>query len=333
MSSSPVIVYRYDASPYSVKIDNVLALKNVPHQTVNVSPMLPRPEITDLLGITYRRIPILAIGNDVYCDTSLIVSALERRFPTSAGYGTVFPLAKHGGSRGTGLTKIFSQLFDASLFPVASVFFAWEKLPAVFIRDRSALLSTPIDIPRVLAAREKSITTLSAYLSLLEEQFKDGREWLFDTEQPSLGDISVHFTLNTVKVSPVGKRLIDTVNFPNTVKWLAHVSNFIERGRASQAATQSITGDQAVAIILSSASEPYDVVGFDVNEAARLGLKLNNRVKIAPDDTGKTYPTVGKLVSMNREEVVIEVQGTQGLLRCHFPQLGFTVTAIKPHKL
>ena len=40
---------------------------------------LPRPEVMDMLGIKYRRIPILAIGNDVYCDTSLIASALERR--------------------------------------------------------------------------------------------------------------------------------------------------------------------------------------------------------------------------------------------------------------
>ncbi|GLB33767.1 putative glutathione S-transferase, N-terminal domain [Lyophyllum shimeji] len=164
MSSSPVILYRYDASPYARKIDNVLALKNVPHNKVNVSSMLPRPEITDLLGITYRRIPILAIGNDVYCDTSLIVSVLERRFPTSAGYSTIFPRSKRGGSRDTGATKIFSKLFVAALFPFATAFIAWEKLPQAFIQDRSALFGTPIDVSQVVATREKSITTVSAYL-------------------------------------------------------------------------------------------------------------------------------------------------------------------------
>ena len=30
---------------------------------------MPRPEITDELGVNYRRIPLLAIGNDVYIDT------------------------------------------------------------------------------------------------------------------------------------------------------------------------------------------------------------------------------------------------------------------------
>ncbi|EEB99074.1 hypothetical protein MPER_01308, partial [Moniliophthora perniciosa FA553] len=69
-----VILYRYDGSPFSEKVDHVLLLKSVPHQTVHVSSALPRPEITNLLGIGYRRIPILAIDNDIY-------------------YSTLFPLA------------------------------------------------------------------------------------------------------------------------------------------------------------------------------------------------------------------------------------------------
>ena len=52
---------------------------------------LPRPEITDLLGIKYRRIPILAIGNDVYCDTRLIAPVLEREFSPQEGYGSLYP--------------------------------------------------------------------------------------------------------------------------------------------------------------------------------------------------------------------------------------------------
>jgi hypothetical protein len=34
--------------------------------------VLPRPEISGELGINYRRIPILAIGNDVYCDSKSV---------------------------------------------------------------------------------------------------------------------------------------------------------------------------------------------------------------------------------------------------------------------
>ncbi|KAF5387812.1 hypothetical protein D9615_000378 [Tricholomella constricta] len=334
MSSSPrVIIYRYDASPYSIKVDNVLVLKKIPHQKVNVSPVLPRPEITDLLGVTYRRIPILAIGNDVYCDTSLIVSALERRFPASAGYGTIFPQAKNGGGAVNGLAKASANFFENALFPAAANLLPWEKFPPAFIKDRSLLSGTTFRVEAIAASRETSLNTLSAHLSLLEEQFQDGREWLFDTELPSLTDISIHFILNWVRASRLGRPLVDATNFPKTVKWLAHFSDYLERERGGQAAAQQITGEEAAASIMASSFESYDVVGFNTTEAARLALKLNEQVQIAPDDTGRKYLTVGKLVGINMEEVVIEVQGFQGLVRCHFPRLGFTLKAVRSHKL
>lgn len=37
--------------------------------------VLPRPQL-EALDIAYRRIPVLAIGKDVFCDSGLIVDAL-----------------------------------------------------------------------------------------------------------------------------------------------------------------------------------------------------------------------------------------------------------------
>ena len=56
--------------------------------------MLPRPLITSTFGLQYRRIPILAIGRHIYCDTSLIIEALEHFFPADQGWGTVYPEAQ-----------------------------------------------------------------------------------------------------------------------------------------------------------------------------------------------------------------------------------------------
>lgn len=56
--------------------------------------MLPRPLITSTFGLFYRRIPILAIGRHIYCDTSLIIEALEHFFPADQGWGTVYPEAQ-----------------------------------------------------------------------------------------------------------------------------------------------------------------------------------------------------------------------------------------------
>lgn len=45
--------------------------------------MLPRPILTDL-GITYRRVPVVSIGKDVYCDNQAILAGLQASFPDKA---------------------------------------------------------------------------------------------------------------------------------------------------------------------------------------------------------------------------------------------------------
>lgn len=89
------------------------------------------------MGITYRRIPVVAIGNDVYCDSSLIASALERRFPKSKGYPTLFPARKGGGSTDTGLVKAFSMYYgDRAVFASADLCLPYQKFPDAFVKDR-----------------------------------------------------------------------------------------------------------------------------------------------------------------------------------------------------
>lgn len=102
--------------------------------------ILPRPELSELLGITYRRIPILAIGNDVYCDTALIASVLEHRFPASEGYGTLFPPRKGGGSMDTGLVKALSLYWvDRTIFPLGAQSLPYSRFDAKFLADRSSV--------------------------------------------------------------------------------------------------------------------------------------------------------------------------------------------------
>lgn len=51
--------------------------------------------------------------------------------------------------------------------------------------------------------------------ALVEEQLSDGREWLFDTEQPSLADVSVFFPLDWIRWK---KDLFDAKKFPHAVQ-------------------------------------------------------------------------------------------------------------------
>jgi glutathione S-transferase len=286
MISNTVILYRYDASPFSVKIDNILLLKNVSHHRVDVAMVPPRPEITELLGVGYRRIPILAIGNDVYCNTSLIASALERRFPASNGYGTLFP-ARQNANPDTGMIKAFSQFYaDQTLFNFASSTLPWEKLPSKLVNDRSALRGVELNPQYLAALRPHSISTLSSHLALLEEQLSDGRDWLFDTTSPSLADVSVHFVYLWIKPFRTIENLFDPKKVPNTLQWMDRLSQFIERKKTTVSHT-ILKGDEAARVIASSQFEPYDVVGFDEVEAKRLGLRFGSVVGVSPTDTGK----------------------------------------------
>ncbi|KJA30040.1 hypothetical protein HYPSUDRAFT_32093 [Hypholoma sublateritium FD-334 SS-4] len=328
-----VILYRYDTSPFTHKVDNVLALKNVPYQRVQVSPLLPRPEITEYLGINYRRIPILAIGNDVYCDTSIITAALERRFPPSQGYGTIFPKGKHSGKADTGMIKAFAKSYaEAVLFAPAVTMIPWQALPEAFIKDRSALVGGPIDPQAMVARRPAAESILTTNMALIEEQLSDGRDWLFDTELPGLADISVHFILAWARGFPGTEALFDKSKNPHVIQWLDRLSKFFKE-HASQNISIVIKGEDAANKIISSTHESYDFVGFDEREASRLGVSAGDTVQIAPEDTGRNYPTTGTLVALNREEFILEVSAPQGLVRVHFPRVGFTVKADKSPKL
>jgi glutathione S-transferase len=75
-----VVLHHYPLSPFSEKIRRVLAYKEIPWRAVEQPIMAPKPDLTPLTG-GYRRIPVLQIGADIYCDTALMVRVLERLYP------------------------------------------------------------------------------------------------------------------------------------------------------------------------------------------------------------------------------------------------------------
>ncbi|KAL0571707.1 hypothetical protein V5O48_010247 [Marasmius crinis-equi] len=335
-----VIFYRYDGSPYSTKLDNALTLKRIPHQRVNVHPIVSeRPEITDLLGVGYRRIPILAIGNDIYCDTNLIIPVLERRFPPSQGYGTLFPPDKHESGESprsnTGLLKAFAKHYgDAVLNRLAVSLLSWEKLPPQMLEDRSKIFGHPIDPQKFAEARPKTLSQLASHLALIEEQLQDGRAWLLDTTTPSLADLSVHLglfwmTTGALFDSQIVHSVLNDTKFPRIMKWLESMNTHLETLRHDQTETRStIDGDDAAQKIAKASHEPDDIVGFDETAAEWLGVQRGGMARIRPDDSAKDWPHEGKLVSLNYEEVCVESRGTAGTFRVHFPRIGFSIEAL-----
>ncbi|KAI5366271.1 putative Thioredoxin-like superfamily [Septoria linicola] len=56
---------------YAQKTKLLLTASGVPFERVEVPNVLPRRDL-ESIGITYRRVPILAVGKDIYCDSKVI---------------------------------------------------------------------------------------------------------------------------------------------------------------------------------------------------------------------------------------------------------------------
>lgn len=65
------------------------------------------------------------------------------------------------------------------------------------------------------SSSNSSCLLLKLEQSLIEDQLSDSREWLFDTEGPSLADISVHFIFAWVKSLPAGRAIFNEKLYPN----------------------------------------------------------------------------------------------------------------------
>ena len=129
---APLFLHHYDASPFSEKVRKLFAMKRLAWRAVEQPQIMPKPDLVPLTG-GYRRIPVLQIGADVYCDTQLIARVLERLHPRP----TIHP----GGTEAT--CHAWNLWADRFLFMgVVAVVFAeiGHLVPPAFIEDRSKMM-------------------------------------------------------------------------------------------------------------------------------------------------------------------------------------------------
>jgi len=84
-----IILHHYPPSPVAEKIRKAFGLKGLNWCSVEQNRLPDRPELFAMTG-GYRRIPVMQIGADIYCDSQMILRELELRVPTP----TLHPDAK-----------------------------------------------------------------------------------------------------------------------------------------------------------------------------------------------------------------------------------------------
>src|SRR5258706_1274400 len=135
-----IILHHYDTSPFSEKVRVMLGVKGLSWRSVIQPVIMPKPDLTPLTG-GYRRIPVLQIGADIYCDTQVILAELEAR--------QARPAVIRGADWAVNLwaDRLVFQVTVAGVFGGMG-----DNLPADFIADREKLPGRPFDMAVMKAA-------------------------------------------------------------------------------------------------------------------------------------------------------------------------------------
>ena len=300
---SELILHHYDTSPFSEKIKKILAYKRVPWHAVEQPTIMPKPQLVPLTG-GYRRIPVLQIGADIYCDTQLIARTIEARHPQPS----IYP----AGAEGT--CHVWNLWADRMFFwTTTSILFALigAQVPKEFIEDRSKMLPGRSfdEIPKQAPHAKEQCR---AYAQLLAAQSADGRPFVLG-EQFSLADASCYHPVWFLRNFPPAAVVFD--EFPGLVAWAERMRTMGHGQR------YDMTAEEALRV--AAQSMPATAASSDAHEPN--GLQPGERVTVTPDDYAFD-PVAGELVASSIHEIAIRRRDLQlGELVVHFPRIGFRI--------
>lgn len=299
---SEIIFHHYWTSPFSEKVRNVFGMKGLAWRSVEQPTILPKPHLIPLTG-GYRKIPVLQIGADVYCDSQLILREIERRFPGPKrdANGLSAPLGFWADRAffAAGIPLIFSALGDS--------------VGEDFKKDREALSGAPFDTERMARAVPIMREQFRAHTGFIEEQLAANGDFLTGT--PSVLDAQAHMNIwfLTSFVPQVAEPLLR--EFARVRAWAARMKA-LGYGRPEPMAPEA-------AIAVAKAATPETREAADPNEPN--GIAPGQRVSCVPDDYGKD-PVAGVLVASSAHEIAIRREHPEvGSVVVHFPRAGFWV--------
>lgn len=302
------ILHHYAFSTFSEKIRLALGLKGLAWGSVEIAGLPPRPLLEPLTG-GYRRAPVLQVGADIYCDTQVILPALERLYPTPS----LYPDGSEGLSRGLGFAWE-----RAMWIPTIGVLvhFIGEHIPPEFIKDRKeGYLGIDISKPAMAPQLPQHRQHVVAQYAWLKTALADGRAFLFG-DRPSALDLTCYQTTHLLRKNCPGE--VDAfvgIDGPLPA-WFDRVQA-IGHGEATP-----MTAEQAFAAARDAQPAPVTHLRADGDP---LGLPAGAKVTVTPDDNARV-PVAGTLVAASDQEVVIHRRDPEaGDLHIHFPRLGFDV--------
>jgi len=308
-----LILHHYAFSTFSEKVRLALGLKGLAYGSVNIPGVPPRPLLAPLTG-GYRRVPVLQIGADIWCDTHVILPALERLFPAPDA-ASLYPDGCEGVARG------LSFAWDRALWlPTIGVLthFIGEHIPPEFLKDRKDDYLY-VDISREAMAPELPLQRqrVTAQYAWLKTALADGRAFVFGAA-PSALDLSCFQTMCLLRRNCPGEVDVMLGIDGPLPAWYDRVAAL---GHGTPAPM-----DAEVAFAIARDARPMPVTHLRPDGDPG-GLRAGCTVTVTPDDNARV-PVRGTLVAAGADEVVVHSHDPQaGDLHLHFPRLGFDVVA------
>lgn len=282
--------------------------------------MMPRPLLREQFGLTYRKIPVLAIGRELYCDTSIICEALEHFFPQSEGFQSLYPAAQDGRTYRSLIRGFASYWTDRPLFRVTTGLMPASIWRSSFGVDRAQLIGHKLDPEKLEKKLPENLARLDLQLSLFEPLFAetDG-PWIFSTSSPSLADISVYYQLlwgeeissgrysNNISegelrdenTGEIMAQVFNAQRYPGVHAWYRRMRAYFDELPAvedKKTSVESVLEQMKKSPALGSKSLLLPTLrSSHADLDAKTGLQDGAQVSIVPDDTGreeKVFPKI-----------------------------------------
>jgi len=305
-----LILHHYPTSPFAEKARLLLGFKGLSWRSVHISPVMPKPDLTALTG-GYRRTPVLQIGADIYCDTSLIARRLEQEKALPA----FFPEGQEmiAATFAAWADSVVFQHAVSLVFQPESVAVRFGKLPPeaikAFLADRAGLFSGG-SASRLSAEQAKH--QWPTIMARLEQQLqREQGDFLFG--EPSIADFALAHSLWFLKATPVTSPLVDV--YPAVSAWFGRVTGF------GHGASSEMTSVEALEVARNATPAALPDEQFEEPN----GFEPGQQVKIAAIDYG-VDPVVGELLFAGSEELILCREDERGgVVHVHFPRFGFRI--------
>ena len=281
---------------------------NMQWQSV-ISPAMPPRSIVDPLAGGYRRIPVMQIGADIFCDTKLIASeiAIACNKPELSFETCGQEIAEYSHYVDTAVFMAGIQT-AAPLKTIITVFRLFSPIQAVkFIKDRTALRNASSVKPM---GRKRAIKLIGDHYLDMESKLADN-EFLFGNS-PTIADFSAYHNLWFQNLSN-GSRSFQ--GQPKVSAWFTRMAKIGHGDR--NGATKKNAFDAA-----------KDHTPRDIPQNFKQATYIGQNAEIKPNDYAKDSVT-GVLVGENQFRWILARETPElGTLHVHFPKQGFEIALL-----